>query len=57
MIESVGTGPQNLLSSDSPRLSPIMNQCPGGILIVFGSVQAAPLSFAQVSLINGSFAG
>ncbi len=57
MIESVGTGPQNLLSSDSPRLSPIMNQCPGGILIVLGNVQAAPLSSAQVSLMNGSFAG
>jgi hypothetical protein len=24
MIQAFGTGPQNLLSSDSPRLSPIM---------------------------------
>src|SRR4051795_1423749 len=31
MMESRGTGPQNRLSSDSPRLSPIMNQWPGGI--------------------------
>ena len=33
MIHPVGTGPQKRLSSDSPRLSPIMNQWPGGTLI------------------------
>jgi hypothetical protein len=31
IIQPVGTGPQNLLSSESPRLSPIMNQRPAGI--------------------------
>src|ERR1700741_3159617 len=38
MIHPVGTGPQNRLSSDSPRLSPIMNQWPGGILIGVGKL-------------------
>src|SRR5260370_23658336 len=38
MIHRVGTGPQNRLSSDSPRLSPIMNQCPGGTLICWGKL-------------------
>src|SRR4051812_33482891 len=33
MMALRGTGPQNRLSSDSPRLSPIMNQCPGGIVM------------------------
>src|ERR1039458_8072095 len=40
MIHEVGTGPQNLLSSDSPRLSPIMNQCPAGILMGVGKLQS-----------------
>src|ERR1017187_10173615 len=40
MIQLVGTGPQNLLSSDSPRLSPIMNQCPAGILIGTGKLHS-----------------
>src|ERR1700682_5928209 len=40
MIQPVGTGPQNLLSSDSPRLSPIMNQCPAGILIGVGKLHS-----------------
>src|SRR4051812_12914740 len=44
MIHSRGTGPQNRLSSDSPRLSPIMNQCPAGILIVRGKSQPVPPS-------------
>ena len=33
MIQDSGMGPQKRLSSDSPRLSPIMNQWPGGIVI------------------------
>ena len=36
MIQLRGTGPQKRLSSDSPRLSPIMNQCPAGILMGTG---------------------
>ena len=31
---------ENLLSSDSPRLSPIMNQWPGGILIGVGKLHS-----------------
>src|SRR4051812_25069801 len=38
MMELRGTGPQNRLSSDSPRLSPIMNQWPGGIVMGVESV-------------------
>src|SRR4051812_43498078 len=34
-----GTGPQKRLSSLDPRLSPIMNQCPGGTVIALGYVQ------------------
>src|SRR5262249_21398551 len=40
-IHSVGTGPQNRLSSGSPRLSPSMNQWPGGILSGVGKLQSA----------------
>jgi hypothetical protein len=43
IIHLVGTGPQNLLSSELPRLSPIMNQCPGGILIGVGKLHSAAL--------------
>jgi hypothetical protein len=42
MIQLVGTGPQNLLSSETPRLSPIMNQCPAGILIGVGKLHSNP---------------
>ena len=42
MIHLSGTGPQNRLSSDTPRLSPIMKYSPGGIVIVFGKVQELP---------------
>src|ERR1700710_1289349 len=41
MIHLRGTGPQNRLSSDSPRLSPIMNQWSAGILI--GRVKSQPV--------------
>src|SRR5207253_9220998 len=40
MIHLRGTGPQNRLSSDSPRLSPIMNQWPGGIVIGVGKLHS-----------------
>lgn len=36
----VGTGSQKRLSSDPPRLSPSMNQWPGGIVIGLRSVQS-----------------
>src|ERR1035437_1482310 len=42
MIHFVGTGPQNLLSSLPPRLSPIMNQCPAGTLIGTGKSHSSP---------------
>jgi hypothetical protein len=35
-IHENGIGPQNLLSPDSPRLSPIVNQSPAGIRIGVG---------------------
>src|ERR1700712_2667063 len=41
MIHLRGTGPQNRLSSDCPRLSPIMNQWSAGILI--GRVKSQPV--------------
>ena len=50
-----GTGPQNRLSSDSPRLSPIMNQCPGGIVIGVGKLHPRFALFAHVFEMNGSF--
>lgn len=40
MIQLVGRGPQNLLSSELPRLSPIMNQWPTGILIGVGKLHS-----------------
>ena len=43
MIQPVGTGPQNLLSSDAPRLSPIMNQWPGGIFTAVGTLHGSLL--------------
>ena len=55
MIQEVGTGPQNRLSSDSPRLSPIMNQCPGGILIGCGKLQASSLGTAQGLMYGSDF--
>ena len=52
MIHPVGTGPQNLLSSDSPRLSPIMNQCPAGILIGVGKLHSGlDAAFADVGVL------
>src|SRR3954454_6745371 len=45
MIHLRGTGPQNRLSSDSPRLSPIMNQWPAGIVI--GRVKSQPVPPSQ----------
>src|SRR5215218_4115838 len=48
MIHLRGTGPQNRLSSDSPRLSPIMNQWPAGILIGRGKSHPVPPSHGRV---------
>src|SRR3954470_18403608 len=48
MIHLRGTGPQKRLSSDSPRLSPIMNQCPAGIVIGRGKSQPVPPSHGRV---------
>src|SRR3954447_13162600 len=48
MIHLRGTGPQNRLSSDSPRLSPIMNQWPGGIVIGVGKSHPVPPSHGRV---------
>ena len=42
MIQSSGTGPQKRLSSEEPRLSPIMKYSPAGIVIVFGKSQPPP---------------
>src|SRR6185312_3012358 len=47
MMESRGTGPQNRLSSDSPRLSPIMNQWPGGIVIGVVRLHTTPTAAAH----------
>src|SRR6478736_8400931 len=51
MIHSLGTGPQKRLSSLAPRLSPIMKYMSGGIVIVFGLLQASAL---PQGLMNGS---
>jgi hypothetical protein len=40
MIQLLGTGPQKRLSSECPRLSPIMNQYPGGTLIGAGKLHS-----------------
>ena len=40
MSHFCGTGPQNRLSSDSPRLSPIMKYSPGGTVNVSGKVHS-----------------
>src|SRR3954470_13501398 len=48
MIHLRGTGPQNRLSSDSPRLSPIMNQCPAGMVISRGKSHPVPPSHGRV---------
>src|SRR4051794_26514401 len=50
-----GTGPQKRLSSDSPRLSPIMNQCPGGIVMGVAIVHPRFALFAHVLEMYGSF--
>src|SRR5919107_4396298 len=55
MMESRGTGPQNRLSSDSPRLSPIMNQWSGGILIGVVRLQPRSAVFAHVFEMYESF--
>src|SRR3954465_10736914 len=55
MIHSRGTGPQNRLSSDSPRLSPIMNQWSAGILIGVDIVHPRFALFAHVLEMYGSF--
>src|SRR5579862_3058808 len=40
MIQDAGTGPQKRLSSESPRLSPIMKYSPLGIVIVCGMLHS-----------------
>src|SRR5919198_5326940 len=55
MMLSRGTGPQNRLSSDSPRLSPIMNQCPGGMVIGVGNVHPRLALFEHVLEMYESF--
>src|SRR3954470_13734478 len=55
MMDLRGTGPQKRLSSDSPRLSPIMNQCPGGMVMGVGSVHPRLALFAHVLEMYGSF--
>ncbi len=57
MIHEVGTGPQNLLSSDSPRLSPSMNQCPAGILFAFDRRLGMRLIAGADEAGRGSLAG
>src|SRR3954451_7477863 len=55
MMDLLGTGPQKRLSSDSPRLSPIMNQCPAGMVMGVGSVHPRFALFAHVLEMYGSF--
>ena len=60
MIHPVGTDPQYLLSSDSPRLSPIMNQCPAGIVIgvvkLHSGLEPQALMYgAKVVALKGNF--
>src|SRR4051794_10450193 len=55
MMLSRGTGPQKRLSSDSPRLSPIMNQCPGGMVMGVAIVHPRFALFAHVLEMYGSF--
>src|SRR3954467_12744286 len=55
MMDLRGTGPQKRLSSDSPRLSPIMNQCPGGMVMGVGSVHPRLALLAHVLEMYGSF--
>src|SRR3954447_1777168 len=43
MIHLRGMGPQKRLSSESPRLSPIMNQWPAGTVTSLGKSQPLPL--------------
>src|SRR5919199_4852440 len=55
MMALRGTGPQNRLSSDSPRLSPIMNQWPGGIVIGVDMVHPRFALLSHVWEMYGSF--
>src|SRR3954464_7252428 len=55
MMALRGTGPQNRLSSDSPRLSPIMNQWPGGIVIGVESVHPRFALLSHVCEMYASF--
>ena len=48
MIHFFGTGPQNRLSSDSPRLSPIMNQWSGGMVMGRRKLQPPPPPHSRV---------
>src|SRR5918911_3272995 len=55
MMALRGTGPQNRLSSDSPRLSPIMNQWSGGIVIGVDSVHPRLALLSHVWEMYASF--
>jgi hypothetical protein len=48
-----GTGPQNLLSSEAPRLSPIMKYIPAGTVMGTGKSQSPFEHHAKRA--NGSF--
>jgi hypothetical protein len=50
MIHFFGTGPQNRLSSDSPRLSPIMNQWFAGMVIGVVKLHPRPSAPSQERL-------
>src|SRR5690349_18283810 len=52
MIHFLGTGPQKRLSSEEPRLSPIMKYIPAGIVISVGKSQPSPPPQGSA---NGSF--
>jgi hypothetical protein len=52
MIHLRGTGPQKRLSSDDPRLSPIMKYSPAGTVTVLGKVHSSPALHGRM---NGSF--
>src|SRR4051812_44189480 len=52
MIHFSGTGPQKRLSSEEPRLSPIMKYIPAGILISVGKSHPSPPPQGSA---NGSF--
>src|SRR3954452_5845053 len=54
MIHFLGTGPQKRLSSEEPRLSPIMKYSPAGTVTVTGKSHPSPPPHGSA---NDSFCG